>query len=424
VALRVEEDGEPGSLAFLGGPAVIGAPEAPPRRVVVLAVDTLRPDHLGAHGYARDTSPELDALAARSVVFERAWAPAPRTRPSFRSATTGRGALDAVGAPTLGEVFAAEGFATAGIVANIHLNHRFGFDRGYDWWRLDTAARAGDQVDAALAWLGANAHRDTFLFLHIMDPHLFYDPPPPYDTAFVAAPDPTLPPSFNRWGVLGWIARDEVTEARAAHVTGLYDGEIAYTSAQIGRLVEGIDALPGTTALVFHTDHGEELFEHGGFEHNHALWEEVVRAALWIRLPPPHEATALRSEEPVALWDIAPTLYELAGVGSPPPSDGRSLLPLALGADPGGWDRPLPIGHLMYDVEQWGVVWRGHKYAIETTSGRERLYDLAADPGERVDLAAGADLAPFREALGRAHGMPVGPGWRIAIDLRGQEPLE
>ncbi|MGK0346353.1 MAG: arylsulfatase A-like enzyme, partial [Myxococcota bacterium] len=407
---------------FVGAPTVSGQPESAPRRVIVIAVDTLRPDHLGAYGYPRDTSPELDALAETSVVFDHAWAPAPRTRPSFRSAFTGRGALEAVGSPNIAETFQQAGFATGGIVANIHLSTRFGFNTGFDHWALSSSTDAEPQVDAALAWLTEHEHEDSFLFLHLMDPHLFYSAPEPYDTLFDEVVDDSMPRRFNRWKVLDWIAEGTLTEQRKAYIQSLYDGEVAYMSSQVGRLLEGLDALGPNTTVVFHTDHGEEFWEHGGFEHNHALWDEVVRTALWVRPPPSLPIAAQRLSEPVANMDIGPTLLDMAGL-SGPPVDGRSLLPLMAGTDAGGWDRALPVAHLMYDVEQWGVVFSGHKYILHTASGKEQLFNLVLDPGEQSDIAPVADLSRFRRALALAHGMDVGPGWRLQVELTGDEPL-
>ncbi len=409
-----------GDWVFVGAPVVWGAPTTPPRRVLVIGLDTTRPDHLGAHGYPRDTSPALDALAAESAVFTRAWAPAPRTRPSFRAALTGRRPLDAVGATSLAEVFQDHGFATAGFAANVHLNPRFDFDHGFDLWTLDPTAIADTQVDRALTWLAAHPDRDTFTFVHFMDPHLFYGAPEPWRARYVTPPEPPLPGGFTRWDVARWASEGALGEAERQWIIDLYDGEIAYMSQAIGRLLTAFDALGGPSVVVVLSDHGDELWEHGGFEHNHTLYDEVVRSVLWVRTPARRGA---RLSEPATLADVAPTLFDLAGLDEAPPSDGRSLRPLIEGADPGGWDRPLPLGWRMYDVEQWGVVWRDHKYTITTMDGEERLYDLAVDPGETRDLSGLTDLAPWRRALADAHGMPVGPGWRAPFSLQGEAPL-
>jgi len=398
-------------------PVILGAPKAPPRRVVVIGMDTTRADRFGAYGSKLGVTDALDAWAhANATVFDAAWAPAPRTRPSFRAATTGRLPLDAVGARNIGDVFAANGFATAGFVANIHLNPRFDFDVGFDEWLLRNDADATDQVDAALAWERAHADEDTYLFLHVMDPHLSYAPPKTHAARFLTQIDPTLPPHFDRWTAGAWAASGELTPARRANVEGLYNAEVAFATDELARFLTALQALGDNTLVVVHSDHGEELWDHGGFEHNHTLYQETTRAVLWVKPPPGRAGSGARSAEPVWLGDIAPTLFDYAGLQDTPPTDGRSLAPLLDGAA-GGWDRPLPQGYLMYNTERWGVVYRGHKYILHTQSGREELYDLAADPGEHHDLAATADLEPYWRALGEAHRMPVGRGWRVDVTL-------
>ncbi|MBW1879979.1 MAG: sulfatase-like hydrolase/transferase, partial [Deltaproteobacteria bacterium] len=313
-------------------------------------------------------------------------------------------------------------FATAGIVANVHLSPRFDFHRGFETWHLDPMAKAEVQVDRALRWLEANRDRDTYLFLHLMDPHLFYDAPEPYRERFVVEPAPFVPEVFSRWQIYSWADQGLLTPKERAYVEALYDGELAYLSHELERLFEGLEALGGNDLVVVHTDHGEEFWEHGGFEHNHTLYEELVRAALWVR-PPGGIEGGRRIDEPAVLADIAPTLYDYVGFEDVPPTDGRSLKPLIDGLVPGGWERPVPIGHLMYDVEQWGVIEQGHKYLLSTSSGAERLIDLAADPEEQRNLADQRDLTPFRSALALAHGMPVGPGWRVRVTLTDPTPI-
>lgn len=408
---------------FVGHPTITSAPTAPPRHVVVIGLDTTRPDRLGLYGYDKPTSPHLDAFAEHAAVFDAAWTPAPRTRPSFRSSTTGRYPLAAVGAPNIGEVFQANGFATAGIVANVHLNPRFGFDRGFDLWRLNPKAVADEQVTAALEWLTAHQHRDAYLFLHLIDPHLFYKAPAAYNAPFIDTPDPEFTPDFNRWSITQLARRGELTDLRKDHIRGMYAGELAFTSEQLGRLFDGMDALGTQTLVVVHSDHGEELWEHGGFEHNHTLYDEVTKAVLVVR-PPDGAEEQVRSDVPAALVDIAPTLYDYLEFPDVPESDGISLRPFIDGDGDVGEhaDRPIGVAHLMYDKEQWGVVFRGHKYVIRTEDGAERLFDLKADPEELTDISETTDLEPFREALSRAHlDMPVGHGWRLKFSLK--EPL-
>jgi arylsulfatase A-like enzyme len=409
---------------FLGAPTISGppAPDSEVRRVIVIGLDTTRPDHFG-FGYDRPTTPELDLVAGSSVVFDHTWTPAPRTRPSFRSAFTGRRPLDAVGAPNIAEIFQREGFATAGIVANIHLQPRFDFNDGFDAWWFDGKARADDQVDRALAWLRENDSRDAFLFLHFMDPHLFYAPPARHVKGFVTDPDPDLPETFSRWEVLEWLRTGRIDDRRKEHIRGLYDAELRFTSEELGRLFDHLDRLGGRTLVVLHSDHGEELFEHGRFEHNHTLYDETTRGLLWFRSGA-GQTEGRRIPVPATLADIAPTLYDFLGLADPPPSDGKSLAPLLRGTDDGGaWiDREIPTGHLRYGKERWGVVVHGHKYILHTASGEEELYDLEADPTEAHDLAVKTPLAVYRAALARSHGMKVGRGWRVRVSLPASAP--
>ena len=126
---------------FVGAPSVSGDAAQPPRRIVVIGLDTTRPDHFSYFGYPRATTPDFDEVLRQSVVFPNAWTSAPRTRPSFRSAT-GRNPLDAVGAKNIGMVLSEHGFATAGFAANVHLQPRFDFSDGFDDWTYSPGATA------------------------------------------------------------------------------------------------------------------------------------------------------------------------------------------------------------------------------------------------------------------------------------------
>lgn len=424
ISVTVPDDAEALRLSAHGAQLLVGAPElrrpAPTvRRVVVIGVDTLRPDHLGVEGYSRSTSPELDALARESTRFVTAWAPAPRTRPSFRTATTGRFPLDAVGARTLGEAFSEAGFATGAFVANIHLHPRFGFDRGFDLWWRDPPARADLQVDRALAWLDAYQYRDTFLFLHLMDPHLPYAPPEGMGAFLEPGEADLIPPAFTVWDVQKWQRQARLSPEMKRQMEARYDAEIAWTSRQVGRFLEGLDALGGSNAVIFHSDHGEEFWEHGGFEHNHALYEELVRVALWVRTP---DRIGGEVSGPASLADIAPTALELVGIAPDKDLDGRSLVPTLRGeALP---DRPLPLGFFQRGKDAVGVVYQGHKYILYTWDGAEALYDLKADPKETRNLAVERDTAPWLRALAEAHHAEAGPGLRLDVDLiPGSSPL-
>ncbi len=417
--LVIRARGGASDAVFLAHPTVHPPAGPAPRRILWIGLDTTRPDHLGAWGHARPTSPNLDALAARSFVFDAAVAPAPRTRPSFRAALTGRRPLDAVGAPGAFAALSDAGFATAGVVANPHLDPALGFGTGADLWRVAPEARAAEQVDVALGWLTAHQHHDAALFLHFMDPHLPYDAPAPHFEAFADDGPTTLPDRLPRREIVRRMAEGALPARDKERLIARYDGEIRYLDGELGRLLDAVARLPGRTLVVVHSDHGEELWDRGGFEHNHSLAPEVVDAVLLVHLPGQREGARIAT--PVSLEDVAPTVLDLLGLPAPG-ATGRSLRPLLRGeALP---EVPRGVAHLMYDAERWGVRARGHTYILHTGSGREELYDRRVDPDERDDLVArGVDPAPFRAALAEAHGADVGPGWRLAVTLDGPVTL-
>ncbi len=413
---------------FVGAPTLSAPGEAPPRRVVVVGVDTLRFDALSQHHYGRDTSAPLDDFASGAVLFERAWTPAPRTRPSFQSALTGRWPGAAGQALTLGERLARAGFATAGFAANVHLQPRFGFHRGADLWRYRSRRPAGDQLQDALGWLRERGDRDAYAFVHLIDPHLPYEPPVDWQTRYGEADPGPIQPTMNRWEVLDLVQSGQAREANLAWLRQRYDAEIRYLSEALAGFLAEVEALEGDTLVVLFSDHGEEFWDHGGFEHNHTLYDELTRAVLWIRPPGGLAGGPRRLAPPVGTVDLVPTVCDLLGVPAGE-LDGRSLAGLFQGTEAGAAEalrqRPLALGHLMYDLEQWGVVYGGHKYTLETATGRERLYNLEADPREQRDLAPDAppaSLAGWRALLERATGHPAGWGWRVEVKAL-REPL-
>ncbi len=396
-----------------------------PRHIVMVGIDTLRQDALGIYGRERPTSPALDAWANQSVLFTHAWAPAPRTRPSFRTALTGRYPLAAADAPTLAEAMASAGFRTSGFAANVHLVPRFGFNDGFEHWHYENGARADVELSRAKEWINEHALEDTFTFVHLMDPHTYYNAPEPYGSRFHTSERPKgVPRDYDRWHIYQAMERPGWGDAQKEWVRADYDGEVAFMTDQLAAFFLDLEDLPGQTLTVVHSDHGEEFWDHGAFEHNHTLYDELVRAVLWIR--PPGGVTPTRIDQPVGLVDIAPTLLDLVG-GPDLPTDGISLAPLI---DPKRrseadalkarlTERPLALGHLMFDTERWGAVFQGWKYILHTASGEEELYDLSADPHEQTDRAA-APAAPQlqagRAALAAATGWAVRPGWRIKLE--------
>ncbi len=407
------------------------APSIGPRHIVVVGIDTLRWDAMSLNGQTvdgRKTSPEFDAWAQSAVVFDDAWGPAPRTRPSFRTALTGRYPYAAISSPTIAELLAPAGFRTAGFVANVHLVPRFRFNDGFEHWYYENGARAEDEVSRALSWLGDHQDEDTYTFVHFMDPHTYYNAPEPYGSRFTEGlTSRVVPELFDRWQIIQLMHRKKLEDSDKRLIRGRYDGEVAYLSHSLATLFDGIDALHGRSVTLVHSDHGEEFWDHGGYEHNHSLYSELVHTLLVIRPPGgwgggPHHVTTT-----VGLIDIVPTLLDLVGVKPTVTLDGQSLRPFV---DVGGdekklatdlKERPLALGHLMFDKERWGVVFEDWKYILQTQSGVEELYDLTKDPKELTNLAGPNSDAPpgrldaMRHALTVATGWPLVPVWRVSL---------
>jgi len=279
-----------------------------PRRALILpdlvlvVIDTLRADHLGAYGYDRDTSPHIDALATQGAWYHRAYAHSGWTLPSMASLLTAtlphqhRAVRDAQNhtrfgrlpdaLPTLAERLGAAGYATGAVVNNTYLAPEFGLQRGFD--RYDYAGSANDRhrsaaqtVRTGLSWL-SEQHDPAFLLLHMMEPHLDYAPPGDLVARFTPPGEPPVPvPYGSDWSWARWQNGAPPPPAEeAAWITGLYDAEIAGVDRQIGALAQGLAARARPSVLVITSDHGEEFWDHGGFEHGHSLLGEVTRVPL------------------------------------------------------------------------------------------------------------------------------------------------
>ena len=323
--------------------------------LLLITVDTLRPDRLGYEGHSRDTSPAIDGLAATGVRFRTSYSQSGWTLPSMATILTGRypndhGAVDVqyslrAEVQTLAEILAERGFRTHGFVSHVFLSERSGLARGFSTYD-DSVLAVGDPhkvatarqlTEAALAAL-SEIEEPFFVWVHYFDPHFFYR-------------------THRRWRSFGKRTIDR------------YDGEIAHTDRQIGRLLETLrsDGLDERTMVVFTADHGEEFGEHGG-KYHFGLHEEDVRVPLVIRLPgvEPRDEMAVSQQ-----IDLMPTMLAGLGVGVPEGLPGRNLLA------PGREDRPVFIERIRpAPYVQRAVV-----------AGGRKLYHVDIDPGYEGDLA-------------------------------------
>jgi arylsulfatase A-like enzyme len=383
-----------------------GAGALPARRVVLVSIDTLRPDHLGAYGAARATSPTLDELAADGARFAKCVAPAPWTPPSHVSMLTGlypsRTGVRSVGdelrpgVHTLAATLRERGFQTAAVIASDLVlpcaRCREEFESVTEIpWRGDGSpdspviVDSGDAVtNAAERWLAARRPDDRFfLFVHYYDVHSDYRPRPDMARRFGADPA-DLEPGDNRW-LIDKRDHGDVSPAALAQMQRLYDGEIRQLDDVLRNFFAYLRAhgLWEGTLIVVTADHGEEFLEHGGLLHGRTLYEELVRVPLILRGPGVPRGRVV--PHVVSTVDVVPTI--LAAVGAPPPDglDGRSLLPLLAGDDRRWADRAASEAD---QTHRKRMVRVGPLKLIHDDETGDELYDLRDDPGERRNVAA------------------------------------
>ena len=394
---------------FLAQPTVY-SPQPAPRRVVLVFVDTLRRDHMGLYGYqAHDTMPWVDSWAESAVVFEHARSAAPWTLPSVRALLSAELPTAWSSSVSLPEQLSGAGFATAFFCANPYLRPNFDMDRGWSRYRFELMAPAKTQVDQALGWLESHPDRDAAVMVQFMDPHMPYSEPKAYRSLW--APD--KPAAFH--GTIGPDSLKALDPTSPDHpaiqewVVARYDQNLRYVDDQVQRLIEaaGEDAV-----VVFFSDHGEEFWDHGGVEHGHSVYEELLAVPLVIKAP---GLPSGHVQEPVSLMDVGPTVLDLLGVPHGQ-ARGRTLLP-AMHGDPAALAalaaRPLAFGQTLYGDEAWGVLQGDAKWWVH--GSQEHLHDLSADPGERDDLASAPEhrTEPWVQRLATALAQPVLPVWRI-----------
>jgi arylsulfatase A-like enzyme/Flp pilus assembly protein TadD len=356
----------------------------PNANILLITLDTTRADRLGAYGYASAETPRLDRLAQEGVLFESAITPTAFTLPSHSSIMTGLyppfhgvrlngGVALADVHVTLAERLAASGYRCGAVVGAFVLDQRWGLDQGFESFDdeidrahdqpLDLAGvqRPADQVvDAALDWLDADdSERPFFAWLHFYDPHEPYEPPEPFASRLAGRGD-----------------------------SGLYDGEIAFTDSQVGRVFDWLEeqGIADNTVVVVVGDHGESLGEHGEREHGYYVYDATVKVPLIVKVPGAG-LEAVRVPAQVRTIDVAPTILDLVDLAPPDPIYGESLVPLMLRPEREGaryaYSESMAV-HLLYG---WSAL-----YSVRTSTHkfidapRAELYELTQDTSESKNL--------------------------------------
>src|SRR5437588_11225362 len=364
---------------FAVGYAALAANPSSPN-VVFITVDTLRADHLGCYGDKQIRTPNIDALAADGIRFERAYAAVPVTLPSHTVIFTGTypmlsGVHDFAAnklnptQPTMASLLKDQGYTTGAIIGSAVLDSRFGLNHGFDFYydhfdfnrlqesNLDEMERPGNVVaNLTLDWLSKNYQKKFFLWMHLYDPHYPYRPPPPYSEQY----------------------KDR-----------LYDGEIAFADAQVGRLIEFLKnkGLYRNTLIVLGGEHGESLGEHGENTHGFFIYNATLHVPLIFHLP------GGMHTQPVAnlvnLSDLMPTVLAALNIQIPEQVQGQNLLSIM---SPKKEDNArsmyaetfLPRLHFNWS-ELRGVETENYHFI---DAPKPELYDLRKDPGETHNLFA------------------------------------
>jgi len=436
------------TLLWTSCPASDGARRSGRPSLLLVSLDTVRADHTSLLGYARPTTPRLEALARQGVSFTRAYAMTSTTGPSHATLFTGRyapahgvarnGMPLAEQATTLAERLSARGYRTGGVLGSFVLARRFGFGQGFaDWdesFRRETSSlpmrtwegrevpggafdRAGPETTRlAVDWLRRNGRSGPFfLFVHYFDAHEPYTPSATDLARMAATPIP----------------------GPAAEELARYDAEISEVDRQVGALLDGLDALglAEDTLVVVTSDHGQGLNDHDGRQHSVNIYEESVRAVLVFRGPGIAPAGRV-SDGPVQAVDVVPTVLDALEPGSQAGADlpGRSLAGFLRGEAPRApagpvflyrqlYPRPSVVRRVPVRGAQFGIRLGGWKYIEGDRDGRRELYDLSRDPGELVNRAAEAparrlDLQARLHAWRAANPRPGGPPPRISDEDR------
>jgi len=358
----------------------------PTTNVVIVTIDTLRADHLGCYGYKHIRTPNIDALAADGVRFERAYTPVPVTLPAHTAIFTGSypmlsGIHDFSAnklnpqQPTLASALKEHAYSTAAIIGSAVLDSRFGLNHGFDFYydhfdfnrlletNLDEMERPGNVVaDVALDWLSKNYQKKFFLWMHLYDPHYPYRPPPPYGQEYSSRP---------------------------------YDGEIAFADAQVGRLLRFLKekGVYQNTLVVLSGDHGESLGEHGEKTHGFFIYNATLQVPLIVKLP--HGTMATQVATRVSLTDIMPTVLHILKLDIPSQVQGRSFLPLIDGKqsnEPGSLYAETFLPRLHFNWSELRGIETDKYHFIDAP--KPELYDLSKDPGETQNLL------PQKKAVG------------------------
>ncbi|UCG33485.1 MAG: sulfatase [Phycisphaerales bacterium] len=398
--------------------------------VCIFLIDTLRADRLNVYGYDRHvTSPHMDALARSGVVFEQAYSPAPWTLPSVASLMTSQfpcehGLVEtrqafAEHVETLPEHLKSIGFTTIGLYANTMVSPAFGFGEGYDFY-CESLYNEGAQIAEARRLY---AGRPFFLYVHNYEPHNPEYFAPAHTPGFRDVPlsvRARMSQHYRKYRAAVWgdyeagrpAGSTDVRSVQAEHVQAfvrmlddyneLYDAAVRKADDRMGSVIDALKRRGewNSTLFILLSDHGEEMYDHGGWSHDQSVYEEMVRVPLIVKFPR-NQYAGTRVREVVSLVDVMPTVLDVIGQADrPTEARGASLRPLieTRGRQPAGamvvpamrhnvmstypyWQERIGDLNVVVRQDEWKAIWNVEKASTE-------LYDLSTDPREQRNVAA------------------------------------
>jgi arylsulfatase A-like enzyme len=443
------------AAGLAGALAVALGCDPPPQRpnVLIVVVDTLRADRVGAVDASSSLMPFVDALAARGVVFRRAYALSSWTVPSVASLLTSRqpthhGVVSfetplAEAETTFPETLAAAGYRSAGFSANFRITGRLGFAQGFEHWRVFVAekgvwppkARAPTVRASVLEWLDRTAWErtgvPTALYVHLMEPHMPYYPKDNAHWASVADVDRSAAREANKQllTAINFLKFDLVPPPMVTELRRLYDAEVAAVDDELAALFAALETrgFLRNAVVVVTADHGEEFGEHGGLNHGRTLYGELLHVPLVMTAPGGERGVV---DLPVSLLDVGPTVLELVGLERPDAFEGQSLVPLMRGATDVA-PRPLlaelqPENEKRERRQHRASLLDGDRKVVVGIDGAPQWFDLSADPGEqhpRREPASDADRALLATLERLRGGGAAKPVERAPLDVAERERL-
>lgn len=387
--------------------------------IILISIDTLRTDVLSSYGSKEVSTPNIDRVAEDGFLFTQAYSPAPWTLPAFSSIMTGVNPLvhkttDSKSRlpetfTTIAEYLADSGYKTSAIGTNVFLHSEYNIDQGFMEYNFfpkrkelvdsfggafirvafpshfRTDASTSDLTDLSINWINNNRDKDFFLWLHYYDPHIPYTPPMEY----IVEDDSqsTVGNDFQSAGPIrgGYYSPDLAERKR---IRQLYDAEVRYVDDSLGRLLETLEELDlyKDSLIIITSDHGEEFWEHGGFEHGHTLYNELINVPLIIKLPDNKHGNVI--DIPVTTQSLMPTILELSDIQFENGSYlASSLVPL-LENRPSDYEvRPIISSSLLYYEDREAAVFDESKYIRTIITDQEEIYNLTKDPKEQSPLS-------------------------------------